>query len=146
MSESERKRDFFLVQYKRTLTRTIGTFELLNVMSKRDVTLGFVLHRYRHGRREREAVEIHNSLGVVHPGPSGGLRGSLLQVLVGVVAAAAPQPPGPPLRAAPQWTAACSLVPWAVPAWKKLWRKAGEARRSQEWVVWYHADLYTARR
>ena len=69
MSESERKRDFFLVQYKRTLTRTIGTFELLNVMSKRDVTLGFVLHRYRHGRREREAVEIHNKSRSGSPRP-----------------------------------------------------------------------------
>ena len=38
-------------------------------MSKRDVTLGFVLHRYRHGRREREAVEIHNKSGSGSPRP-----------------------------------------------------------------------------
>ena len=84
-------------------------------MFKSDVTLGFVLYSDTDTEEGREKQwKSTTSLGVAHPGPSEGLPGSL-QVLVGVVAATAPQPPGPPLprprRAAPPWTAACSTVP-----------------------------------
>ena len=84
-------------------------------MFKSDVTLGFVLYSDTDTEEGREKQsKSTTSLGVVHPGPSGGLPGSL-QVLLVVVAATVLQTPGsPPPRprqVAPPWTAACSTVP-----------------------------------